>query len=257
MVSVMVDFPGQNTRFRNDSPERRRHPVTDIETSLNRLRARIRECENSHGRTPGSVSLLPVSKGQPPEKIEQAWRLGIRDFGESYLQEGEAKVALARDRGWRCNWHFIGPLQSNKTRGIAANFQWVQSVERAKIARRLNDQRPAGLPPLNVCVQVNLSGEAGKSGVRLAGTEDLCREIAALPRLRLRGLMTIPAQVAGESAQREAFRALANEFRRLREFFPEMDTLSMGMSADFEAAIAEGSTMIRLGEALFGKRPSG
>ena len=256
MVSVMVDFPGENTRFRNDSPERRRHPVTDIETSLNRLRARIRECERYHGRTPGSVSLLPVSKGQPPEKIEQAWRLGIRDFGESYLQEGEAKAALARDRDWRCNWHFIGPLQSNKTRGIAANFQWVQSVERAKIARRLDDQRPAGLPPLNVCVQVNLSGEASKSGVHPSETEDLCREIAALPRLRLRGLMTIPAQLADESAQREAFRALAIEFRRLRESFPEMDTLSMGMSADFEAAIAEGATMIRLGEALFGKRPS-
>ncbi len=256
----MVDFPRENTRFRCNFPPPplpcpdRRHPVTDIETSLNRLHARIRECENRHGRTPGSVSLLPVSKGQPPEKIERAFRLGIRDFGESYLREAEAKVALARDRGWGCNWHFIGPLQSNKTRGIAANFQWVQSVERAKIARRLNDQRPAGLPPLNVCAQVNLSGEASKSGVHPAGVEDLCREIAALPRLRLRGLMTIPARLVGESAQRGAFRALATEFRRLREFFPEMDTLSMGMSADFEAAIAEGATMIRLGEALFGPR---
>ena len=254
MLYVMVDFAGEKPVFRTNFLERCRRPVTDIETSLNGLRARIRDCEKRYGRVPGSVSLLPVSKGQPPEKIEQAWRLGIRDFGESYLQEAEARMALARDRNWRCNWHFIGPLQSNKTRGIAANFQWVQSVERIKIARRLSDQRPAGLPPLNVCVQVNLSGEVSKSGVGLAGTEDLCREIAALPRLRLRGLMAIPAQLADESAQREAFRALAIEFHRIREFFPEMDTLSMGMSADFEAAIAEGATMIRLGEAIFGKR---
>ena len=231
--------------------------MTDIESSLNLVRARIRECEKRHGRAPGSVSLLPVGKGQPLEKIERAWRLGIRDFGESYLREAQARMALARDRDWRCDWHFIGPLQSNKTRGIAANFQWVQSVERVKIARRLNEQRPAGLPPLNVCVQVNLSGEVSKSGVNLAGAEDLCREIAALPRLRLRGLMAIPARLADESAQREAFRALAVEFHRLREFFPDMDTLSMGMSADFEAAIAEGATMIRLGEAIFGKRPRG
>lgn len=250
----MVDFAGEKPVFRTNFPERCRRPVTDIETSLIGLRARIRDCEKRYGRVPGSVSLLAVSKGQPPEKIEQAWRLGIRDFGESYLQEAQARMALARELDWRCNWHFIGPLQSNKTRGIAENFQWVQSVERVKIARRLNDQRPAGLPPLNVCVQVNLSGEVSKSGVGLAGTEDLCREIAALPRMRLRGLMTIPAQLADESAQREAFRALAIEFHRLREFFPEMDTLSMGMSADFEAAIAEGATMIRLGEAIFGKR---
>ena len=229
--------------------------MTDLETNLNRIRARVRECEERHGRAPGSVSLLAVGKGQPPEKIERAWRLGLRSFGESYLREAQAKIALAEDRGRSCDWHFIGPPQSNKTRGIAANFQWVQSVERAKIARRLNDQRPAGLPPLNVCAQVNLSGEAGKSGVHPAGTEDLCREIAALPHLRLRGLMAIPARLADESAQRAAFRVLADKFRRLREFFPDMDTLSMGMSADFEAAIAEGATMIRLGEALFGKRP--
>ena len=230
--------------------------MTDIETNLNHLRARVRECEQRHGRAPGSVSLLPVGKGQPFAKIERAWRLGMRDFGESYLREAQAKIVLAQDRNFRCDWHFIGPLQSNKTRGVAANFQWVQSVERAKIARRLNDQRPDGLPTLNVCAQVNLSGEASKSGVPLAETEALCRAIAAMPRLRLRGLMAIPARLADESAQRAAFRALALEFHRLRESFPAMDTLSMGMSADFEAAIAEGATMIRLGEAVFGKRPN-
>ena len=230
--------------------------MTDIEANLKRLRDRIRACEQRHGRAPGSVSLLPAGKGQPFENIERAWRLGARDFGESYLREAEAKMALAKGRGWRCDWHFIGPPQSNKTRGIAENFQWVHSVERAKIARRLSDQRPAGLPPLNVCAQVNLSGEASKSGVPLAETEALCRAIAAMPRLRLRGLMAIPARLADEAAQREVFRTLATEFHRLREFFPDMDTLSMGMSADFEAAIAEGATMIRLGEAVFGKRPN-
>ena len=224
--------------------------MTDFAANLSRIRTRIRQCEEDYGRPPGSVALLPVCKGQPVGKIERAWRLGIRDFGENYLQEALDKMILPQD----CRWHFIGPLQSNKTRGIAENFQWVQSVEREKIARRLNDQRPAGLPPLNVCVQVNLSGEVSKSGVELAAAEDLCREIAALPRLRLRGLMSIPAQRVDEPAQRQAFRTLAGEFNRLRKTFPAMDTLSMGMSGDFEAAIAEGATLIRLGTALFGKR---
>lgn len=224
--------------------------MTDIAANLNRLRARIQECEENHGRLPGSVVLLPVSKGQPMAKIEQAWRLGLRDFGENYLQEAVEKMVLRSD----CNWHFIGPLQSNKTRGIAENFQWVQSVERAKIARRLNEQRPAGLPPLNVCLQVNLSGEDSKSGVELVEIEALCREVAALPRLCIRGLMSIPAKLADMESQRLAFRPLATEFHRLRNIFPAMDTLSMGMSDDFEAAIAEGATMIRLGTAIFGPR---
>ena len=252
---AMVDLTGKNARFREYFSGPLPSHVTDIAANLERIRARIRECEARYGRAPGSVSLLPVSKGQPLEKIERAYRLGIRDLGESYLKEAQDKIALAQDRNWRCNWHFIGPLQSNKTRGIAAIFQWVQSVERAKIALRLNDQRPEGLPPLNVCVQVNLSGEPGKSGVDLCETGNLCREIEALPRLRLRGLMAIPARIADERVQREAFRTLAGEFHRLRKSCSGMDTLSMGMSADFEAAIAEGATMIRLGEVLFGKRP--
>ncbi len=224
--------------------------MTGIAPRLEQLRARIRECEDRHGRPPGSVRLLPVSKGQKPARIAEARRLGITGFGESYLREALDKMNQAPD----CQWHFIGPLQSNKTRGIAENFHWVQSVARLKVARRLNDQRPAGLPPLNVCVQVNLSGEESKSGVALTDAEMLCREVNRLPRLRLRGLMTIPARVAEENAQRLAFRKLAAEFQRLRCMIPEMDTLSMGMSHDFEAAIAEGATMIRLGTALFGAR---
>ncbi len=224
--------------------------MTGIAPRLEQLRARIRECEGRHGRPPGSVRLLPVSKGQKPARIAEARRLGITGFGESYLREALDKMNRAPD----CQWHFIGPLQSNKTRGIAENFHWVQSVARSKVARRLNDQRPADLPPLNVCVQVNLSGEESKSGVALADAEMLCREVNRLPRLRLRGLMTIPARVAEENAQRLAFRKLAAEFQRLRRMIPEIDTLSMGMSHDFEAAIAEGATMIRLGTALFGAR---
>ena len=225
-------------------------PVTAIAARLDQIRKRVRECEQRHGRQPGSVIVLPVSKGQPVDRMLAARRLGLRLFGESYLREALGKMGHALD----CQWHFIGPLQSNKTRGVAENFHWVQSVERAKIARRLNDQRPAALPPLNACVQVNLSGEDSKSGVLLAGAEALCREVAALPRLRLRGLMTIPARMEATGAQRQAFGELAAEFRRLRQFFPEMDTLSMGMSDDFEAAIAEGATVIRLGTAIFGRR---
>ncbi len=244
---LVVNFPTEPLKT---SASFNNPPVTDIAPRLEQLRARIRECEGRHGRPPGSVRLLPVSKGQPAAGIAEARRLGVTGFGESYLKEALDKMSQAAD----CQWHFIGPLQSNKTRGIAENFHWVQSVARSRIARRLNDQRPAGLPPLNVCVQVNLSGEESKSGVALADAELLCREVNRLPRLRLRGLMAIPARVEQEDAQRLVFRKLAAEYHRLRRVFPEMDTLSMGMSHDFEAAIAEGATMIRLGTALFGAR---
>ncbi len=244
----MVDFHRRSTGNRRIFPQS--DIVTGIAHRLEKLRARIRECEDRHGRPPGSVRLLPVSKGQPAARIAETRRLGITGFGESYLREALDKMSQAPD----CQWHFIGPLQSNKTRGVAENFHWVQSLARSKVARRLNDQRPARLPPLNVCVQVKLSGEESKSGVALADAEMLCREVSRLPRLRLRGLMTIPARVAGEDAQRLAFRTLAMEFQRLRREFPEMDTLSMGMSHDFEAAIVEGATMVRLGTALFGAR---
>ncbi len=224
--------------------------MTDFTAKLQKLQAQIRDCEARHGRAPGSVIFLPVSKGQPLEKIERIRRLGVDRFGENYLREAEGK--MARTSG--CVWHFIGPVQSNKTRGIAARFDWVQSVERVKIAARLDSQRPAELPRLNVCVQVNISGESGKSGVAPDEAGALCGTVAKLPRLRLRGLMAIPAKLPTEREQRRQFRALAGHFNRLRETFPEMDTLSMGMSGDFEAAIAEGATLVRIGQALFGKR---
>jgi len=224
--------------------------MTEIAANLHRIRERIRACEHDARRPPGSVSLLAVSKGQPLASLRQAWELGVREFGESYVQEALDKMALLPD----CIWHFVGPLQSNKTRSIAERFAWVHGVARAKIASRLHDQRPAALPPLNVCVQVNVSGEASKSGVALDEAAALCRHVATLPRLQLRGLMAIPAKLSDPQAQRLAFRSLAGEFQRLRESFPGIDTLSMGMSGDFEAAIAEGATMIRLGTAIFGPR---
>lgn len=243
----MVDFAAESQRT---SDLRRQQTVTGITANLRRIRDRIRECEARSGREPGSVTLLAVSKGQPVERLAAARREGVAEFGESYLREALEKMRHEPD----CQWHFIGPIQSNKTRGIAENFHWAHSVERGKIARRLNDQRPAGLPPLNVCAQVNLSGEASKSGVALADVEALCREIAALPRLRLRGLMAIPAKLEQAGAQRGVFRPLAGEFHRLRRIFPQLDTLSMGMSHDFESAIAEGATMVRLGTLVFGPR---
>ncbi len=215
---------------------------------------RVRELEHRYRRPAGSVTVLAVSKTHPAECIEQARNAGARHFGENYAQEGIDKIrALARTD---MTWHFIGPVQSNKTRDIARHFDWLQSLDRIKIARRLSEQRPAELGPLDVCVQVNLSGEASKSGVLLDEAESLCRHTAELPGLRLRGLMAIPAPADTMEAQRAAFRPLAQLYRELTEHFPAFDTLSMGMSADHEAAIAEGSTMVRMGTAIFGPRPA-
>jgi len=223
-----------------------------IADNILEIRERIHAFEQRFGRQPGAVTLLAVSKKQPVESIRTAYEAGIRDFGENYLQEAEAKIAALRDLD--ANWHFIGPIQSNKTRSIADHFQWVHSVERLKIARRLSEQRDPSMPPLNVCIQVNLSGEASKSGVVPAETEDLCRQIDTLKQLNLRGLMAIPAPEQDFSRQRQVFHELATLFHRLQGQFSQFDTLSMGMSGDYEAAIAEGSTMIRVGTALFGPR---
>lgn len=203
------------------------------------------------GREAGAVSLVAVTKGVDAVRIREALSAGQRAFGESYLQEALPKLqALGREG---IAWHFIGPLQANKTAGIAAQFDWVHGVDREKIARRLSEQRPEDLPPLNVCVQVNISGEPSKSGVAPGDAAALCRVVAALPRLRLRGLMAIPAPAGGGDA-RAPFRAL----RALREALAreglELDTLSAGMSDDLEAAVAEGSTMVRIGTAIFGRR---
>lgn len=198
------------------------------------------------------MTLLAVSKKQSEQSIRTAFAAGLRDFGENYLQEAEAKISALQDLA--ICWHFIGPVQSNKTRPIASLFDWVHSVDRLKVAQRLSEQRDSSLPPLNVCIQVNLSGEDSKSGVDLADVESLCQQVATLPRLRLRGLMTIPATETDFDQQRRQFAPLAGEFHRLQGVFPHFDTLSMGMSGDYEAAIAEGSTLVRIGTAVFGAR---
>ncbi len=206
------------------------------------------------GRPPAAVALLAVGKAQPGAALAAAAAAGQRDFAENYVQEALAKIAALPRAG--LTWHFIGPLQANKTADVARHFDWVHGVDREKIARRLAEQRPAGLPPLNVCVQVNISGEASKSGVAPGDAAALCRVVAALPRLKLRGLMAIPAPSKKGDSPRLAYRRLRELFEPLRREF-ELDTLSAGMSDDFEAAIAEGSTMIRIGTALFGQRSLG
>jgi pyridoxal phosphate enzyme (YggS family) len=194
-----------------------------------------------------------VSKAQAAEAIRVAWRAGLSQFGESYLQEALAKINVLQDLP--ITWHFIGPLQSNKTRAVAESFAWVHSVDRSRIARRLDEHRPATLPPLQVCLQVNISGEQSKSGVSLEELPRLASEVLALPRLQLRGLMAIPAPTPDPARQRAAFAALRLALEQLQETLaPSMDTLSMGMSDDLEAAIAEGSTMVRVGSGIFGPR---
>ncbi len=226
--------------------------MTTVAENLQQISRQMRDFEQRYGRSANSVRLLAVSKQQSIEKIHEAAQAGVRDFGENYLQEAESKIAALASLGL-C-WHFIGPIQSNKTRMIAELFDWVHSIERDKIARRLSEQRPAGMPPLNVCVQVNLSGEKSKSGCTLQDVDALCDEIALLSGLKLRGLMAIPAPLDQLDEQRAAFAPLADRFQRLKRLHPGMDTLSIGMSNDFEAAIAEGSTQIRLGTAIFGAR---
>ncbi len=224
----------------------------DTAAALAGIRERIRGYETRYGRAPGSVALLAVSKTKPPEAVLAAYAAGQRAFGENHLQDAMSKIEPLA--GLDISWHFIGPLQSNKTRPVASHFDWVQSVDRLKIASRLSEQRDPAAGPLNVCLQVNVSGEASKSGVAPAELTALAAEVAALPRLRLRGLMAIPAPANGLAAQRAGLRPLRECYQRLRAEGFELDTLSMGMSDDLEAAIAEGSTMVRVGTAVFGPR---
>jgi hypothetical protein len=226
--------------------------MTTIAANLQAVRERIGRAAQAAGRPAAGITLIAVSKTFPAEKIAEAYAAGQRVFGESYLQEAVEKVT--RLSHLQIQWHFIGPVQSNKTRAIAEHFQWVHSVEREKIAVRLNEARPAHLPPLDVCIQVNVSGEGSKSGVA-PGTElALARAVIALPRLRLRGLMAIPEPTTDIQLQRRRF-ALLREIRdKLAAAGIALDTLSMGMSDDFEAAIAEGATMVRVGTAIFGQR---
>ena len=226
--------------------------MTIVAENIKVILAQISHLEQQYGRTAGSVKLLAVSKKQPMEKIVSANLAGLNDFGENYLQEAAVKIEELKQLAL-C-WHFIGPIQSNKTKAIAEHFQWVHSVDRVKVAQRLNQHRESSSLPLNVCVQVNLSGEASKSGTALDQTDALCREIAELPNLKLRGLMAIPAALNNLEAQRASFRQLRDAFVRLQSTYSSMDTLSMGMSGDFEAAIAEGSTLLRIGTGIFGRR---
>lgn len=223
-----------------------------ISDNIAKLLERVRLSAEKSQRVTGDILVLAVSKNHPSEAIQAAYRCGLREFGESYLQEALAKIAALESLP--LIWHFIGPIQSNKTRAIAENFHWVHSVDREKIARRLSDHRPANLPDLQCCLQVNISGEASKSGVNLEELPQLAEQVMALPRLQLRGLMAIPAASSDQVQQRAAFARLRQAKEEIALQVPGMDTLSMGMSSDFEAAIAEGSTILRVGTDIFGSR---
>ena len=222
------------------------------EDNIAKLLQRVRLSAQKSQRPESDILLLAVSKTRPADDIRRAYACGIDQFGESYLQEALEKIENLADLP--LTWHFIGPIQSNKTRPIAEHFQWVHSIDRLKIARRLSEQRPAGLPPLQVCIQVNISAEGSKSGIPAEQARPLANAITAMPGLQLRGLMAIPAKTGDEQSQQQAFAQLRQLFEELRQDFPDMDTLSMGMSGDLEAAIAEGSTLIRVGTAIFGTR---
>lgn len=229
----------------------------EIAAQLQAVRGRIAAAARACGRDPAGIRLLAVSKTFPLDDLRAAQSVGQDCFGESYLNEALPKIAAFADPAPPAHapeWHYIGPLQSNKTRGIATHFAWVHSVDRLQLARRLNDQRPAALPPLNICIQVNISGEASKSGVGVDALPELAYDVADLPRLRLRGLMTVPAPSADRCDQRAACRRLREAQDRLMAQGLALDTLSMGMSDDLEAAIAEGATLVRIGSAIFGTR---
>ena len=226
--------------------------MSAIATNLQAVRARIAAAASAAGRTPESIRLLAVSKTKPLADVLAAAAAGQTAFGENYVQEGCEKAAATVDRD--LEWHFIGPLQSNKTRPVAEHFAWVHSVDRLKIAERLSAQRPGDLPPLQVCVQVNVSGEASKSGCTPAEALALCQAVAALPNLRLRGLMAIPEPADAVAAQRAPLRRLRELYESIRAAGLPLDTLSMGMTHDLEAAVAEGATIVRVGTAIFGER---
>jgi len=228
--------------------------MASIEAKLQQVRQRIVGACAASSRPVQSVTLLAVSKTFPADAVREAVAAGQTAFGENYVQEALAKIEALADLRARIEWHLIGPLQSNKTREVAAAFDWVHTVDRLKIAERLSAQRPAGLPPLQVCLQVNVSGEASKSGVAPGELPSLARAVAALPGVRLRGLMSIPEPTDDVARQRAQHRVLRELFDALRADGLAVDTLSMGMSADLEAAVAEGSTMVRVGTAIFGSR---
>ncbi len=225
--------------------------MTLLADRFNQVCSRIREAQRAYGRRPGSVQLLAVSKTKSASDIAVLYRLGQRHFAESYVQEALDKQGQLPH--YDITWHFIGPIQANKTRSIAGHFSWVHSIDRFKIARRLHEQRPDCLPPLNICLQVNISDESSKSGVSLEALPQLAAEVKSLDRLKLRGVMAIPAPLTGLQQQRQPYRRLVEAVAALQ--MPGLDVFSFGMSGDLEAAIAEGATIVRIGTALFGKRP--
>ena len=226
--------------------------MKNLAGSLAEVRRIIIEIEQKYQRNPGSVTLLAVSKKQSVNDIREAFKAGQMEFGENYLQEAVEKITELNNPG--IIWHYIGPVQSNKSRQISELFQWVHSVDRKKIARRLNDHRPDHMQPLNICIQINISNEQSKSGSSLDELEDLAGFCFELPRIKLRGLMALPEPCTELEKQRVPYRLLHDTFTRLQSAYSTLDTLSMGTSIDMEAAIAEGTTMVRIGTAIFGKR---
>lgn len=226
--------------------------MKNIAQGLAEVRESIRRAEQEFGRPEGSVALLAVSKTRPPGDIRAAASLGQRDFGENYVQEALRKIRALADPA--LHWHFIGAVQSNKARDIAGSFQWVHTLDRLKIARRLNDARPESLPPLDVCIQINVSGEGTKSGIPPQQLPEFARAVAELPRLRLRGLMALPAPAQDFEAQRPPFQEMRRLLVKLNGEGFSLDTLSMGTTQDLRAAVAEGATMVRIGTGIFGAR---
>ncbi|AJZ91158.1 hypothetical protein VW41_20115 [Klebsiella michiganensis] len=229
--------------------------MNEIAHNLAQVHGKISAAAARCGRRPEEVTLLAVSKTKPASALAEAIAAGQRAFGENYVQEGVDKIHYFIEQGVEgLEWHFIGPLQSNKSRLVAENFDWCHTVDRLKIASRLSEQRPSTLPPLNVLIQINISDENSKSGIALSELEQLAAEVAALPGLRLRGLMAIPAPEPDYERQLAVCRKMAEACNKLKDRFATVDTLSLGMTDDMEAAIAAGSTMVRIGTAIFGAR---
>ncbi|HEX5636949.1 MAG TPA: YggS family pyridoxal phosphate-dependent enzyme [Gammaproteobacteria bacterium] len=225
-----------------------------ISENIRQIQLRLDSHVLQYHRQRNELRLLAVSKGHDAAALRQAYACGLREFGESYVQEAITKIQALSDLA--ITWHFIGAIQSNKTRDIALHFDWVHSIDRLKIAQRLSEQRPADKPPLQVCLQINISNEASKSGIALGELQKLATAVAKLPGLQLRGLMALPQASEDLNEQRQAFHQMHLAFRQLRSLGFMLDTLSMGMSGDMEAAIAEGSTLLRIGTAIFGERPA-
>ena len=227
--------------------------MTEIAKTLAQVTARIEKAAQQAARAPQEITLLAVSKTKPAQRVREAYAAGQRRFGENYLQDALPKIAELADLG-DIEWHYIGRIQSNKTRDIAGHFAWVHGIDKLKHAQRLSEQRPANLPPLQCCIQVNLSGEASKGGVSPQDLPALAQQIAALPHLQLRGLMTMPDPNSSPETQSQVFQQLARLQEQLNADGLSLDTLSMGMSGDLELAIAAGSTMVRIGTDIFGAR---